>query len=225
MQIRRPSSGVSIAFGNVCNMATSLLSKKPFPVPARKIQAYIQQRLATQALCWQSGRQAGTTSFFYCLPLVIPSVTLRFSLQEILTKDEYKKRSHAPSSWSLFPVSACQPKYCHIQKHWEEAPANQFKDWRLCLHSEHKGRTSSFKAQCDILLHRTTTNTLSIAIPAVIHAIQWSEINHQQHLTQLSILQESQAARQGYISHVWIRICGLFHNMGGMAVVYRGMFM
>lgn len=170
--------------------------------------------------------QAGGHHFL----LLLPSSGHTFcNIAVLFTRNSYQRRVQktitCPSSWSLFPVSACQPKYCHIQKHWEEASANQFKDWRFCLHNEHKGRTSSFNAQYDILLHRTTTNTLSIAIPAVIHSIKWSEINQQQHLTKLSILQESQAARQGYISHVWIRICGLFHNMGGMAVVYRGMFM
>lgn len=46
-------------------------------------------------------------------------------------------------SWSLFPVSACQPKCCLIQKHREEAPANEFKNWELCLWSAHKVRTCS----------------------------------------------------------------------------------
>ena len=57
------------------------------------------------------------------------------------THQKKKKRSHALSSWSLFPVSACQPKYCLIQSQWAEASANRFKDWGLCLQREQKGRT------------------------------------------------------------------------------------
>lgn len=77
----------------------------------------------------KGGNLVSPTSF--CL---LPSsghtffVKLWFSLQEVLTKDEDKKNDHMPRAADLFPVSACQPKYCLIQKHRKEASANQFKD-------------------------------------------------------------------------------------------------
>lgn len=55
--------------------------------------------LATQALCWQGGKQAGRQAPTSCY---LPSsghtffVKLRFSLQEIVTKDEDKKTITCP---------------------------------------------------------------------------------------------------------------------------------
>lgn len=70
----------------------------------------------TSKACWKSWRH---------FLLLLPSsghtffVKLRFSLQEIVTKVEDQKkyeRSHGLSSWSPFPVCACQPKYCLLLK-------------------------------------------------------------------------------------------------------------
>lgn len=80
------------------------------------------------SLATHAGRQA-PTSFCYRLPLVMSSLksAVLFTRNCYQRRGQKKKKDHmprAPSSWSLFPVSACQPKYCHIQKHWEEATAN-----------------------------------------------------------------------------------------------------
>lgn len=108
-QFKFPDCGCS----RVCNMAASC-SQKPFPsVPVSKTHgpaARARMNLATQTLCWQSGRQAGTHFL-----LLLPSsghtffVTLRFSLQEIVTKDEDKKTITCPEqliSVSCICVSA-----------------------------------------------------------------------------------------------------------------------
>lgn len=70
-----------------------------------------------------------------------------------------KKQSHAPSSWSPFPVSACQPKHCLIQKHREEDSANQLKDWELCLRSAEKG--GGWRAQQSVLLFESSAMSAS----------------------------------------------------------------
>lgn len=118
---------VDCGFSHICIMVPFCFFSSSESRQDSTLIARTMTSLATHAVCWQSGRQA-PTSFCYRLPLVTSSLKsavlfTRNCYQRRGQKKRKKKRSHAPSSWSLFPVSACQPKYCHIQKHWEEAPA------------------------------------------------------------------------------------------------------
>lgn len=135
----------------------------------------------------------------------------------------------------------------------EEAPANQFKDWRLCLQTEHKGRTFSCKVQHDILFYvsparltaRHFFSTFCLLVKPTTFKIRWPRFTEDRGGIKSDTIfpnrfkkmirnpttaahlgtwiycsnQPGESSRRGRpttISHVWIIICGLFHNMGGI---------
>lgn len=157
---------VECVCSNVCNMAASCSQKILFPsVPASKIQAYNEYvkpcNIGSMLTEWQA-----PTSFCY-----LPSsghtffVKLRFSLQEIVTKDEDKKTITCPEQLISVSCICVSAKNTALYRNTEkEAPANQFKDWRLCLQTEHKGRMDSgflVKIQHDTLCYLSPPQTNS----------------------------------------------------------------
>lgn len=220
-----------------------LLIHRAFSISAKELESQWEWGQPCKMFSLLTERQQAGTHFLLLLSSSGHTffVTLRFSLQEIVTKDEDKKTITCPEQ--LISVSCiCMSAKILPYTETEMRPQQLVQGLRALSHTQHKGRRINAACQhvlqsaalfflthilCQTWAAETRTPSATgraLKLRQHSHSLnvppkKWAETSKSSDKIweNFNLMQKSELrSRPATMSSIWFRICGLFHNMGGI---------